>query len=140
VNYCQNRLLLLESWFRKTPLWAFFMLNRKIKQKLFFNNLNRCRAGRKDHSGATADADPETRLFGTVPFFLELSRREGRREGRFSRRLYQNRLLGGSVSRRSPERHCSRVRGERARQELLAIADPAELGLMNAMVTTVDEK
>ena len=70
MNYCQNRLLLLESWFRKTPLWAFFMLNRKIKQKLFFNNLNRCRAGRKDHSGATADADPETRLFGTVPFFL----------------------------------------------------------------------
>ena len=69
VNHCQNRLLLLQSWFRKSPLWAFWMLNRKIKHKLFFANLSRCRAGRKDHGGATADADAETRLFGTVPLF-----------------------------------------------------------------------
>ena len=36
------------------------MLNRKTKQDLYFKNLNRCRAGRKDHGGATVDADPET--------------------------------------------------------------------------------
>ena len=44
------------------------MLNRKTKQDLYFKNLNRCRAGRKDHGGATVDADPETRFFGTVHF------------------------------------------------------------------------
>ena len=54
------------------------MLNRKTKQDLYFKNLNRCRAGRKDHGGATVDADPETRFFGTVPFISGAVSERGR--------------------------------------------------------------
>ena len=65
MNQCQNRLLLIQSWFRRNALWAFWMLNRQIKRQLFFTNTQRRRAGRRGHSADT-EADAETRLFGTV--------------------------------------------------------------------------
>ena len=35
-QYAKNRLLLLESGFRRSPVWSFWMLERMIKNDLFF--------------------------------------------------------------------------------------------------------
>ena len=51
-KYAKNRLLSLESVFRRSPVWSFWMLERLIKNDLFF--LER---GRKQARQSTSDRD-----------------------------------------------------------------------------------
>ena len=60
-----NRLMLVQSWFRRSSLWGFWFLNRLIQTELFFKNKRRRATGRRGASSA-ADPDPVTRLFGTA--------------------------------------------------------------------------
>ena len=64
-KHAKNRLLLIQSWFRKNPLWGFWFLNRIIVAELFFTNRKRQEAGR---SGASTgkEEDPVTRVYGTA--------------------------------------------------------------------------
>ena len=62
---CRNRLLLIQSAFRDNAIWGFFQLQRMITAQLFYQQLLKRKMGRKNASSPT-DADPLTRLFGTV--------------------------------------------------------------------------
>ena len=64
-KHARNRLTLIQSWFRRSPLWGFWALNRLLYSTLFFKNLVRRRGGIKTASSAS-DPDPFTRLFGTA--------------------------------------------------------------------------
>ena len=64
-RHARNRLMLLQSWFRRSALWGFWFLNRLIQTELFFKNCRRRAAGRKGASAAN-DPDAVTRLFGTA--------------------------------------------------------------------------
>jgi len=66
LAHCQNRLMLIQSWFRKNSFWAFWMMNQQLKQQLFHRNLNKRRAGRGGGKGKNEEEDKETKLFGTV--------------------------------------------------------------------------
>ena len=64
-RHARNRLTLIQSWFRRSPLWGFWALNRHLYNTLF--NLNRIKrqAGIRTASSAT-DPDRFTRSFGTA--------------------------------------------------------------------------
>jgi len=64
-RFSRNRLMLLESWFRRSALWGFWALNRLIQTELFFKNRKRQEAGRQGAS-VVNDPDPIVRLFGTA--------------------------------------------------------------------------
>ena len=64
-KHARNRLTLIQSWFRRSPLWGFWALNRLLYSTLFFKNLVRRRGGVKTASSAS-DPDPFTRHFGTA--------------------------------------------------------------------------
>ena len=60
-QYARNRACCVQSWFRKTALWAFWKLDCLIKQELFRSNYRKTRA-------KSDDPNVFTRLFGsTVP-------------------------------------------------------------------------
>ena len=59
---CRNRLVALESGFRRSPQWIFWQLDRSIKSALFFRN-RRSRAQLSSHAAA---ADGFSRAFGTI--------------------------------------------------------------------------
>ena len=40
-KHAKNRLVLIQSWFRKSALWSFWFLNRLITSELFFTNKKR---------------------------------------------------------------------------------------------------
>ena len=40
-RHAKNRLVLIQSWFRKSALWSFWFLNRLITSELFFTNKKR---------------------------------------------------------------------------------------------------
>ena len=61
----RNRLALPQAWFRRTPSWSFWMLDRLHKTALFFKNLARKKEGRPG-SGDPRDPDAYNRLFGTA--------------------------------------------------------------------------
>ena len=62
-RFARNRLASLQSWFRKTALWSFWMYDRLIKEALFFKNKNR--AIQSKEAGKELQ-DPYARHFGTV--------------------------------------------------------------------------
>ena len=64
-KHAKNRLLLIQSWFRKSALWGFWFLNRIIVAELFFTNRKRQEAGRSGCSTGTEE-DPITRVYGTA--------------------------------------------------------------------------
>ena len=64
-HYARNRLMLLQSWFRRSAMWGFWSLSRLIQTELFFKNKARRKAGRRGASNAN-DPDPVARLFGTA--------------------------------------------------------------------------
>jgi len=64
-RFSRNRLMLVESWFRRSALWGFWALNRLIQTELFFKNRKRQEAGRQGASDVS-DPDPIVRLFGTA--------------------------------------------------------------------------
>ena len=60
-QYARNRACCVQSWFRKTALWAFWKLDCLIKQELFRSNYRKTKA-------KCDDPNVFTRLFGsTVP-------------------------------------------------------------------------
>ena len=60
-HYVRNRACCVQSWFRKTALWAFWKLDCLIKQELFRSNWRKTK-------GKADDPNVFTRLFGsTVP-------------------------------------------------------------------------
>ena len=60
-HYVRNRACSVQSWFRKTALWAFWKLDCLIKQELFRSNWRKTK-------GKADDPNVFTRLFGsTVP-------------------------------------------------------------------------
>ena len=60
--YVRNRLVLVQSWFRKSALWGFWSLDRQIKNDLYFKCLRR----RKRAAPGQPEADPYKRWFGTA--------------------------------------------------------------------------
>ena len=68
LAHCQNRLMLIQSWFRKNSCWAFWMMNRQLKSELFYSNLNTRRPGKGSDKGGAENGgvDIETKLFGSV--------------------------------------------------------------------------
>ena len=64
-RHARNRLTQIQSWFRRSPLWGFWSLNRLLYSTLFFKNLARRKAGIKTASAAN-DPDAFTRYFGTA--------------------------------------------------------------------------
>ena len=42
--YARNRLTQIQSWFRRKPVWNFFMLDRLHKSTLFFRHKKRGQA------------------------------------------------------------------------------------------------
>ena len=64
-KHAKNRLLLIQSWFRKSALWGFWFLNRIIVAELFFTNRKRQEAGRSGCSTGKEE-DPITRVYGTA--------------------------------------------------------------------------
>ena len=59
----RNRLTQPQSWFRRSALWCFWMLDRLHKTALFFNQKARRSAGTDPHAN---DPDPYHRHFGTA--------------------------------------------------------------------------
>ena len=64
-RHARNRLTQIQPWFRRSPMWAFWSLNRLLYSTLFFKNLVRRKAGIKTASSAN-DPDAFTRHFGTA--------------------------------------------------------------------------
>ena len=64
-KHAKNRLLFVQSWFRKSALWGFCFLNRIIVAELFFTNRKRQEAGRSGCSTGKEE-DPITRVYGTA--------------------------------------------------------------------------
>ena len=60
---CRNRLLSLQSFFRRSSRYAFWELDMMIKRFLFFFNLHRVRSNLK--SGASPE-DRFAQTFGTI--------------------------------------------------------------------------
>ena len=58
----KNRLLLIDSQFRRSPLYNFYQYDRAIKTDLFFKEKKRREQGRP--SAAEGDPDNYLRLFG----------------------------------------------------------------------------
>lgn len=57
-QYAKNRLLLLESGFRRSPVWSFWMLERLMKNDLYFRERNRKkRHGQHLAAGAAKSVD-----------------------------------------------------------------------------------
>ena len=101
LRHAANRLLLLQSCFRRNAQWGFWFLSRHLRSDLFFKNKRRQSAGRKGASTAD-ETDNMTRLFGqrqpaAIPESSEWWKLQQR--------------------------------------NLFAITDPAERGLMQAMIT-----
>ena len=65
ARHARNRLVLIQSFFRRSAMWGFWFLNRLITAELYFTNKKRQAAGR---SGASTgkEEDPITRQYGTV--------------------------------------------------------------------------
>ena len=64
-RHARNRLTQIQPWFRRSPMWGFWSLNRLLYSTLFFKNLVRRKAGIKTASSAN-DPDAFTRHFGTA--------------------------------------------------------------------------
>ena len=101
VRHASNRLMLLQSWFRRSAQWGFWFLSRHLQSDLFFKNNKRRSAGRKGASAAN-EHDNVTRLFG---------------------------------ARQPADIPESSEWWKRQQRDLFAITDPAERGLMQAMIT-----
>ena len=63
-RFCRNRLLALQSFFRRSSRYAFWVLDMQIKRQLFFKNLYR--GHRCPRNAASADEDRFAQVFGTV--------------------------------------------------------------------------
>jgi hypothetical protein len=64
-RHARNRLMAIQSFFRRSSLWGFWFLDRLVKTELFFKNRRRRTQGLPGASSA-ADQDPYTRLFGSA--------------------------------------------------------------------------
>ena len=64
-RHARNRLTQIQPWFRRSPMWGFWSLNRLLYSTLFFKNFVRRKAGIKTASSAN-DPDAFTRHFGTA--------------------------------------------------------------------------
>ena len=65
TKYVKNRAMSLESFFRRSSIWAFFSLDRLIKERLFFANFFKRRQGMRT-SALKPDVDNFTKAFGQV--------------------------------------------------------------------------
>ena len=61
-NHARNRLVLIQSFFRRSAMWGFWFLNRIITSELFFTNRKRLDAGRSGCS-TSKDEDTITRVY-----------------------------------------------------------------------------
>jgi hypothetical protein len=64
-RFARNRLGLLDSFFRRSSLWAFWSLDRLVKTELFFKHKRRQEQTRPNLPAAN-DPDAIRRLFGTA--------------------------------------------------------------------------
>ena len=62
---CKNRLLALQSWFRRSPRLPFYELDKAIKRDLYFKHLSRGRS-LAGAGSAGSNADKFTCAFGSV--------------------------------------------------------------------------
>ncbi len=62
--HARNRATLIQSWFRRTPLWCFWKLDCLIKNELYNINYRRRQRGRP--ASAVNEPDVYKRHFGTA--------------------------------------------------------------------------
>ena len=60
---CQNRVLALQSWFRRNSRYAFWQMHQRIVMLLWFNNTS---ARRSQKVAAVEPSDNFTNAFGSV--------------------------------------------------------------------------
>ena len=114
--YAQNRLLSLESAFRRSAVWSFFMLERMIKNDLYFAE----RARKSATTIAVQTTEPTEQDQGDRHDVARSSENYARLFGRVDPRQIPE-SGGGWKARRT---------------ELMAISDEHELGLMTGMITS----
>ncbi len=134
-QYAKNRLLLLEHSFRRSPVWSFWMLERLIKNDLYFQERarkSRC-AQTEQHASAPADgAEPAESRRGTKRSAAEALLPDGAAEPAATKDHYAE-LFGRVEPGHIPESGA----WWRGRQtELMSISADREYGLMTGMVTS----
>ena len=136
----RNRACAMQSWFRRSAQWAFFYLDLWIKRVLFFQNAGRRKHGRRHGVG---EQDRFARTFGTIvpanipestAWWARQAKALGQRRGRgvwinARQHTFAQTIYYACVS--FPRTSHARL----SQQELAAITDDAEGGLMQAMVT-----
>ena len=63
-HHARNRLMSLQSWFRRNPIWGFWFQDRLIKTELFFKHQQKKK--RNEIAAQTDEVDSFTRIFGSA--------------------------------------------------------------------------
>ena len=133
-QYAKNRLLLLESGFRKSPVWSFWFLERMIKNDLFFREKTRKKRCQGVSHTPTTDAGQS---HGTEAVPDSGKKRKAAEAGMAEepemRKDNIAELFGRTDTRHIPE---SSAWWKQRQVELMSISDDHEYGLMTSMVTT----
>ena len=129
LHMARSRLLSIESGFRKDPVWSFWMLDRVIKNDLYFRQLKRCgtldNADKQDANKTTTQTNPD-------PLKARGHKRKiDEVEGEGSQDVYGK--LFGRVDDRSIPESAAWWRSRQA--ELMAISAAHEKGSFTGMVT-----
>ena len=126
-EYIKNRLLLLRHEFRRSPVWSFAMMDRLIKNDLYFRERGRKKKQAMQQPQPTALLPGKRRREDDAPEPSEAP------EGGAARPQDNYAMLFGRVDPRHIPESAS---WWQARQtELMAIPDDHELGMMTGMVT-----
>ena len=128
-QYAKSRLLSLEHTFRRSAVWSFWMLERIIKNVLYFRE----RGKKRNHFGGVCAPPPEEEQPQRDSQRGEPHAERGtKRKREDGQQDHYARLFGRVDPRHIPES----TAWWRARQaELMAISDDEELGLMTGMVS-----
>ena len=121
-KYVKNRAMSLQSFFRRSSIWAFFSLDRLIKHRLFFLDWARRKQGLRI-SAQNAGDDNFTKAFGqVVPATIPESTAWWQRRAKDCRRAMRSTWVEFSIP-------------TLPREELSAMTSHYEMGLFQIMVT-----
>ena len=130
-HYAKSRLLSLDNRFRKSPVWAFWMLERNIKNTLYFQNKNL-----QKQAACPAQAAAKSAPTAAIAPLLQPLRGQKRSVAvaGFEKRSEPYAELFGRIEPRTIPESGAWWRSRQA--ELMAISDEHENGLMTGMVTS----
>ena len=134
-QYGKSRLLSLESGFRKSPVWSFWMLEREIKNDLFFREKARKhRDEAVSHTSHTSTGADQGKSLGEAGAGKKRKAADaGLQDESEMRKDNYAELFGRIDPRHIPE---SRSWWKGRQTELMSISDDHEYGLMTSMVTS----